>query len=134
MTKRIYVNLPVKDLEKSMKFFSELGFTFNKQFTDDKSTCMILGENIFAMLLKNEFFAGFSKREVPDTSKTSQVLIVLDAESREAVDEMVRKAVAAGGTIYSEPHDYGWYYFHCFADLDGHQWEFGYTDESKMPK
>jgi len=133
MAKQIFVNLPVKDLKKSMDFFTKLGFTFNPQFTDDNAACMIIGENIYSMLLMEKFFKGFTKKEISDAKKTTEVLIAIDAESREEVDELIKKAVDAGGTIYRDPDDHGWMYSHSFADLDGHQWEVLYMDTNKMP-
>lgn len=132
MTKQIFVNLPVKDLQRSIDFFTQLGFTFNPQFTDETATCMILGENIFAMLLTEKRFKDFTDREIADAHKTTEVLIAIDVESKEAVDEMVQKALSAGGTRYSDPMDHGWMYQHAFADLDGHQWEILFTDEEKL--
>ena len=134
MAKQIFINLPVKNLKKSMTFFEKLGFTFNMQFTDDKATCMIIGENIYAMLLLEKFFKTFTNKEIADAKKTTEVLIAIDAESRQSVDEMVRKAVEAGGSTYRNPQDNGWMYGHSFADLDGHQWEVLYLDESQMLK
>lgn len=134
MAKQIFVNLPVKNLEKSKEFFAKLGFTYNPQFTDDKAACMVIGENIFAMLLLEPFFKTFTAKEISDAKKTTEVLIAIDTESREKVDEMVKKAVEAGGSIYSQPQDHGWMYQHAFADLDGHQWEVLYADESAIPK
>lgn len=134
MAKQIFVNLPVKDLKKSMEFFTQLGFTYNMQFTDDKAACMIISENIYVMLLVEKFFQTFTKKDISDATKTTEVLIAIDASSRQEVDEMVKKAVEAGGSIYKEPQDHGWMYFHSFADLDGHQWEIGFMDESAMPK
>ncbi|MBD0297803.1 MAG: VOC family protein [Flavisolibacter sp.] len=134
MATKIFVNLPVKDLNKSIEFFTKLGFSFNPQFTDDQATCMIISENIFAMLLVEERFKDFTKKEICDATKSTEVLIALDADSREKVDELVQKAVEAGGSIYAEPQDHGWMYGHSFADLDGHQWEVLYMDESALPK
>jgi predicted lactoylglutathione lyase len=134
MPSRIFVNLPVKDLQKSMEFFTKLGFTFNSQFTDDKATCMIIGDNIYAMLLVEERFRDFTRKPISDAKKSTEVLIALDAENREEVDELVKKAVDAGGSLYAEPQDYGWMYSHSFEDLDGHQWELLYMDESAVPK
>lgn len=93
---------------------------------------MIIGENIFAMLLVEERFKDFTKKEICDANKNTEVLIALDAESREKVDGLVKKAVEAGGSIYMEPQDHGWMYGHSFADLDGHQWEILYMDESAV--
>ncbi len=134
MVKNIFINLPVKDLTKSEKFFSQLGFTFNPQFSDDNAKCLVLGDNIFAMLLKEEFFKTFTKREIVDAHKQTEVLICIDAPSKEKVVELADKAKKAGGTIYADPMDHGWMYQHSFADLDGHQWEVAYIDMSKMPQ
>ena len=129
MASRIFVNLPVKELQRSIAFFTQLGFTFNQQFTDENATCMIIAENIFAMLLVEKRFKDFTKKQIADATKTTEVLLALDADSRAAVDKMVSNAVAAGGTLYADPIDYGWMYGHSFADLDGHQWEIMYMDE-----
>ena len=132
MAKQIFINLPVKDLRKSISFFKKLGFKFNPQFTDDKAACMIIGENIYSMLLLEKFFKSFTKKSVADAKKTTEVLIAIDVNSRKDVDKMIKKAVAAGGSLYNNPQDHGWMYGHSFADLDGHQWEILYMDESKM--
>lgn len=134
MATKIFVNLAVKDLNKSIAFFTQLGFSFNPQFTDEHATCMVIAENIFAMLIVEERFKDFTKKEICNARKSTEVLIALDAESREKVDEMVRKAVESGGSIYMESQDYGWMYSHSFADLDGHQWEILYMDESAIPQ
>lgn len=134
MAKQIFVNLPVKDLNKSIEFFTKLGYTFNPQFTDETATCMIISENIFVMLLTHAKFKEFTKKEIADSKKTTEVLIALDAESKDAVKDIVNKAVKAGGTTYAEPQDYEWMYQWSFADLDGHQWEHFYMDISKFPK
>jgi len=133
MAKQIFINLPVKDLKKSMVFFEKLGFSFNMQFTDDSAACLMIGENIYAMLLLEKFFKTFTNKEIADAKKLTEVLIAIDVESRKEVDEMIRKAVDAGGVTYRNPQDHGWMYGHSFADLDGHQWEILYMDESKMP-
>jgi uncharacterized protein len=133
MSKQIFINLPVKDLKKSITFFKKLGFKFNPQFTDDKAACMIIGENIYSMLLLEKFFKSFTKKKVADAKKTTEVLIAIDVKSRKDVDRMIKKAVAAGGSLYNKPQDHGWMYGHSFADLDGHQWEVLYMDESKIP-
>lgn len=134
MASKIFINLPVKDLKRSMAFFAKLDFVFNPQFTDDKAACMIISENIFAMLLMEPFFKTFTKKEICDASKNTEVLIALDAESREKVESIVKSAVAAGGSVYMQPQDHGWMYQHSFADLDGHQWEILYIDERAAPK
>ena len=133
MAKQIFINLPVKDLKNSMTFFEKLGFSFNMQFTDNNAACMIIGENIYAMFLLEKFFKTFTNKEISDAKKTTEVLIAVDAESRQAVDEMIKKAVEAGGSTYRNPQDNGWMYGHSFADLDGHQWEVLYMDESQLP-
>jgi predicted lactoylglutathione lyase len=135
MAKRIFINLPVKDLSKSMDFFSQLGFSFNDQFTDEKAACMIICDNsIYAMLITEPFFKTFTKKNISDAKTSTEVLLALDANSRKEVDEMVNKAVAAGGSTYMGPQDHGWMYGHSFADLDGHQWEILYMDESAVPE
>jgi predicted lactoylglutathione lyase len=132
MTKQIYVNLPVKNLEKSKEFFAKLGFNFNNQFTDEKAACLILGDSIYAMLLEEKFFQTFTKKEICDAQKHTEVLIALSSDSREEVDEILGKAVEAGGLIYKEAQDHGWMYVRSFADLDGHQWEFLFMDEEAL--
>jgi len=134
MAKQIFVNMAVKDLKKSMAFFEKLGFAFNQQFTDDNAGCLIIGENIYAMLLVEKFFKTFTKKEICDATKSTEVLMGIDAESKEQVDEMVKKAVEVGGSLYAEPQDHGWMYQHSFADLYGHQWEVLYMDESATQK
>jgi hypothetical protein len=134
MPKQLFINLPVKDLKKSMEFFTKLGFMFNQQFTDDKAACLVIGENIYSMLLLEQFFKTFTKKDISDAKKTTEVLIGIDVDSREKVDEMVSKAVAAGGSTYMDPQDHGFMYGHSFEDLDGHQWEVFYIDESLAPQ
>jgi len=134
MATKIFVNLPVKDLDKSKEFFISLGFAFNPQFTDDKAACLVIGENIFAMLLREEFFKTFTNKEIADATKTTEALIAIDAASRQEVDELVKKAAEAGGSIYRNPEDHGWMYGHSFADLDGHQWEILFMDATALPQ
>ena len=133
MSKQIFVNLSVKDLNKTIKFFTKLGFKFNPKFTDENATCMIIGKNIFAMLLVERFFKTFIKKEIANASKTTEVLLALTAENREEVDEMINKVIYAGGKETREAQDHGWMYGRAFEDLDGHIWEIFYMDESKMP-
>lgn len=128
MATKIFVNLPVKDLKKSIEFFTQLGYSFNPQFTDETATCMIISEDIYAMLLTHEKFKAFTPKEICDATKSSEVLICLSCDSREQVDEMVRKAVAAGGTTYNQPQDHGFMYGHGYQDLDGHIWELMWMD------
>jgi predicted lactoylglutathione lyase len=134
MATQIFINLPVKDLQKSIGFFTHLGFTFNPQFTDETATCMIISENIYVMLLIESRFQEFTKKPVSDAKTSTEVLICLDAESRDAVDTMVKNAVDAGGRIYADPMDHGWMYGHSFEDLDGHQWEVAYMDITAFPQ
>jgi len=134
MATKIFVNLPVKDLGKSIAFFTKLGFSFNPQFTDETATCMIVSEDASVMLLTHAKFKGFSPNPICDAKKATEVLVCLSRDSRAAVDEMVKKAVAAGGAIYSKPQDYGFMYGHGFQDLDGHVWELMWMDVSKAPK
>lgn len=134
MATQIFINLPVKDLQKSIGFFTHLGFNFNPQFTDETATCMIISENIYVMLLIESRFQEFTKKPVSDAKTSTEVLICLDAESRDAVDTMVKNAVDAGGRIYADPMDHGWMYGHSFEDLDGHQWEVAYMDITAFPQ
>lgn len=134
MAQQIFVNLPVKNLEASISFFTKLGYTFNPQFTDETATCMIVSETIFVMLLTEEKFQSFTPKPIADAKKFTEVLICLSCESKEAVHEMVKKAVAAGGTIYADAKDYGFMVQHGYQDLDGHMWELAYLDMSAMPK
>lgn len=133
MIKQIFVNLPVKDLEKTKEFWLKLGFTFNPQFTDEKAAALVMGENIFAMLLTEPFFKTFIKKEIADSSKTTEVINAVSVESREKVDELVNKAIEAGATSYKDPDDYGWMYSKAFQDLDGHLWEVLWMDITKAP-
>jgi predicted lactoylglutathione lyase len=123
MATQIFVNLPVKDLKRSVEFFTKLGYKFNPQFTDENATCMIVGENIFVMLLVESFFKSFTPKELCDATKNTEVIVCVSVESRAKVDEMIGKAVTAGGTTPSESKDYGFMYQHGFQDLDGHLWE-----------
>jgi predicted lactoylglutathione lyase len=123
MATQIFVNLPVKNLKASMEFFTKLGFTFNAQFTGDDAACLVIGENIYAMLLPEARFRTFTPNAICDTNRFTEVLLGVSAESRAKVDEIVRNAVRGGGMIYKEPEDRGFMYGHGFQDLDGHIWE-----------
>lgn len=131
MVKKNFVNLPVSNLKKSVAFFTQLGFTFNAQFTDQTATCMIVSEDIFVMLLTREKFETFTLKEICDATKSTEVLVCLSCESRDEVDDMVRKAVAAGGAAPMDSGDYGFMYQHGFEDLDGHLWELIYMEPSE---
>ena len=133
MAKQIFLNLSVKDLQKTIHFFTTLGFTFNPQFTDKNATCMIIGENIFAMLLVEPFFKTFIKKEICDAKINTEVILGITAESRMEVDEILQKALKAGGREPREVQDHGWMYGRSFEDLDGHIWEVFYMDLRKMP-
>lgn len=132
MATKIFVNLPVKDLNKSVTFFTKLGFSFNAQFTDENATCMVISEDIFVMLLVEPFFKNFTKKEIADASKTTESIICLSAESRAEVDEMVSRALAAGGTAPNEKQDQGYMYGHGFEDIDGHLWEVMWMDPAAV--
>jgi predicted lactoylglutathione lyase len=126
MATKIFVNLPVKNLKNSVDFFTKLGFTFDPKFTDETATCMVVAEDIFVMLLTEAKFKTFTPKQICDATKSTEVLVCLSTESREVVNEMVRKAVAAGGKTYNQPQDHGFMYGHGFQDLDGHLWELIY--------
>lgn len=128
MVQQIFINLPVKDLPKSIAFFEQVGFSFNPTFTNESGACMIMGENIFAMLLTEAFFSGFTKKQIADTSKVTEVINCISVVSKEKVEELLAKAAAAGGNVSPDPMDHGWMYQRSFQDIDGHQWEVIYTD------
>jgi uncharacterized protein len=132
MITKIFVNLPVQDLKKSMAFFSSLGFTFNNHFTNEDGACLVISSEIYAMLLTKKYFKTFIKKEIADSSKTSEAIFSLAAESREEVNELVAKALAAGAKEYREADDHGWMYGRAFEDPDGHLWEVGYMDPSHV--
>lgn len=132
MATQIFVNLSVKNLEKSTAFFAQLGYSFNPQFTNELAASMIISDNIYVMLVTEDFFRTFTKKAVADATKTTESIICLSTDSREAVDALVRKAVAAGGTTPNEPQDQGFMYAHGFEDLDGHLWEVVYMEHSAV--
>ncbi|MCH5598679.1 VOC family protein [Niabella ginsengisoli] len=134
MSKQIFINLPVKDLNKSMDFYTAIGYTNNPQFTDDKAACMVLTDTIFVMLLTHERFKDFSSKEIVDTKKSVAVINALSVDSADEVNSIVDKAVKAGGNEYTEPKDYGFMQQRCFEDIDGHNWEVIFMDMSKMPQ
>ncbi|MDM0107552.1 VOC family protein [Variovorax sp. J22R24] len=123
MATQIFVNLPVKNLDRSVAFFTRLGYKFNPQFTDENATCMIVSDDIYVMLLVESYFKTFTPKPIADATKTTEVLLCLSCESRAQVDEMVAKALAAGGTTPNKPQDHGFMYQHGYQDLDGHMWE-----------
>ena len=134
MATKVFINLPVQNLPDSMNFFQKLGFSFNPQFTDEKAGCMVVSDSIFVMLLTSTYFKTFINTEVCDAHKSTEVLIALDANSKEEVTDMVKKAQSLGGKLYAQPQDNGWMYQHSFSDLDGHKWEIAYMDMSKLPQ
>ena len=128
----IFVNLPVNDLDASKKFFTELGYSINPQFSDDNAASVVISDTIVAMLLTKPFYATFTKKEIADARKSSEVLLALSAESREKVDELVEKALAAGGTVAGDTQDLGFMYGRSFDDLDGHTWEVVWMDPAAI--
>ncbi len=128
MATQIFVNLPVKDLKRSVAFFTSLGYSFNPKFTDENATCMIVAENIYVMLLVESYFKTFTKKSICDTTTSTEVLVCLSVDSRDKVSELVAQALAAGGTTPNDSKDYGFMYQHGFQDLDGHLWELVYMD------
>ena len=135
MNTKVFVNMSVKDLNRSKEFFGKLGFTFNPMFTDENAACMVISEENYAMLLTESFFKNFIPgREICDTGKNTETLVALGLESGAEVDEIIRNAVAAGGSEYREKQDYGWMYGRAFSDLDGHIWEAFYADLNAMPE
>ena len=133
MKTKIFLNLAVKDLNRAVNFFNELGFSTNPKFTNEQGACIVISDNIFTMLLVEEFYQTFTPKKICDSTTTSEVLISISMESREKVDETIEKAVKAGGTDYQEAKDYGWMYQRTFLDLDGHHWEVFFMDESQIP-
>ncbi len=133
MTRQIFVNLPIRQMERSQAFFKSLGFSFNPQFTNDQGACMVVSDNIFVMLLVEPFFQTFTKKPIVDATKATEVLVCLSCDSRAEVDSLVKKALAAGGTSPNPPQDHGFMYGHGFTDLDGHVWELVYMDPNAAP-
>jgi uncharacterized protein len=134
MKQSIFINLPVRDLDASKAFFASLGYTLNPQFTNELAACIVISEEIYVMLLTHDFFKTFTPYAICDTSKYTQVLNALNCENRQAVDDIVSKAISAGGKIYKEPQDHGFMYGHGFQDLDGHIWEYFYMDPNHVHK
>ncbi|MES2281990.1 MAG: VOC family protein [Pseudomonadota bacterium] len=135
MSRQVFINLPIKDMARSRAFFKSLGFEFNPQFTNEQGACMIISkDHSYAMLLVEPFFQGFTKKAIADTTKTTEVLICLSCDSREEVDSLVGKALAAGGTAPNPKQDHGFMYGHGFTDLDGHIWEVMWMDPNAAPQ
>ncbi len=135
MATQIFVNLPVKDLDKSKEFFTKIGFTINPQFTDENAACVVISEDIYAMILQEKFFKTFiQKKEITDATKSAEVLVALSAGSKEKVNEMADKALAAGASKLREPEDHGFMYSRSFQDIDGHIWEVLWMDPATVNK
>ena len=133
--KQIFVNLPVRDLKRTVDFFGKLGFSFNPVFTDDNAACMVISENIYAMLLVEKFFKGFiPDKEICDSRKSTEAIVALSAGSRQEVDDLIRKVISAGGSEYRQAQDYGWMYGRAFQDIDGHIWEVFHANLDAMPE
>jgi len=134
MATQIFINLPVKDLKKSMSFYEAIGFKNNPQFTDDTAACMVVSDTIYLMLLTYDKFKQFTTKSIIDAKKTVGVLNSFSVNSNEEVDGFLEKALKAGAKEYREPQDYGFMHLRSFEDLDGHNWEVFYMDISKFPK
>ncbi|MCA9682072.1 MAG: VOC family protein [Myxococcales bacterium] len=132
--RQLYVNLCVADLPRAKSFFAALGFAFEPRFTNEQAACLIINDATYVMLLTESHFSGFSKRRICDTSTSTEVLLALSCESREAVDAMVATAVANGGSHAMDPQDHGFMYGWSFYDPDGHHWEVGWMDLSAVPQ
>lgn len=132
MPTKIFVNLPVKDLNKSMDFFKQIGFTFNRQFTDETAACMVITEDIYAMLLTHAKFKEFTPKEIADSTKTTEVLTCLSFDSKDQVNQIVDNAIKAGGSEARPAQDYGFMFGRSFNDLDGHIWETVWMDPSAV--
>ena len=134
MAMKTFVNLPVKDLAKTTEFFTRLGFSFDSRSSSERTKCMIISDEAFAMLHAEPFFKEFTASDIADTSKSREVVVGLSTESREQVDHLVDTALAAGGQAMGDAKDQGFMYMRAFRDLDGHQWSFLHIDMSAMPQ
>ncbi len=133
MARKIFVNLPIRDMARSRAFFEGLGFGFNPQFSNEQGACMVISDDGFVMLLVEPFFQGFTARRIADAREVTEVLVCLSCDSRAEVDELVRKAVAAGGRTPRPPQDHGFMYSQAFEDLDGLIWELVWMDPAAAP-
>lgn len=130
--KSIYINLPSRDLAKTREFWTQLGFSFNENFSNDEALCLVLNEGVmYSMLISHELFKTFTNRPIANES-TTQALIAIEVDSKAQVDEIINLALKNGATRYRESVDFDWMYYDSFADLDGHQWEVMYTDNNKL--
>ncbi|XVS61064.1 VOC family protein [Actinosynnema sp. CA-299493] len=130
MSVKIFVNLPVTDLTKSIEFFAALGFAHNPRFTDENASCVVFSDTVHAMLVTKPFFTTFTTKEIADSATTTEAIVALSLDSREQVDEVADKALAAGGGFVKEAEDHGFMYGRSFEDLDGHVWNLFWMDES----
>ncbi|MGN7252606.1 VOC family protein [Arthrobacter sp. SAFR-014] len=133
MATQIFMNLPVRDLERSVQFFTALGFKFNQDYTDENATCMVINDDAFVMLLVEKFFKTFTAKEIVDATSATEAIMAFSVDSREEVDQMVGKALAAGGSESQPVQDYGFMYSHSFQDPDGHLWEVIWMDPAGPP-
>jgi uncharacterized protein len=131
-SRKIFVNLPVKDLKRSVDFFTQLGFTFDQRFTNDNATCMILSDEAFVMLLVEDYFKTFTKKSVADARAGNEAILAFSADSKEEVDQMADKALASGGQAAMDPQDHGFMYVRSFQDPDGHHWEVAWMDPKAL--
>jgi uncharacterized protein len=127
-SRKLFVNLSVRDLKRSTEFFSKLGFEFNRQFTDDKAACMVVSQEAFVMLLTEPFFKSFTKNEICNTSAQTEGLFALSCSSRDEVNDLVKRAIESGGKRAMDPQDHGFMYGWSFYDPDGHHWEVVWMD------
>lgn len=132
MINKVFINLPVKDLDKSMAFFKAIGFSFNPQFTDKTAACMVINDNIYAMLLTHNKVKEFTNKPIADAHKTLEVLTALAVESKTKVNELADRAIKAGGTEAYSPKDYGFMFARSFEDPDGHIWEVFWMDQTRV--
>jgi predicted lactoylglutathione lyase len=133
-SRKLFVNLAVADLDRSVEFFTNLGFSFDPRFTDETATCMLIGEDAYAMLLVKNRFKDFTNKEIVDSAKQVEALLAVSADSREEVDDLVEKALAVGGSRAGEPQDHGFMYERSFRDPDGHEWSFFWMDPSALER
>ncbi|WP_312305974.1 VOC family protein [Pulveribacter sp.] len=133
MARKIFVNLPIADMQRSRAFFEALGFSFNPQFTNEQGACMVISEDIYAMLLVRPFFQTFTAKRIADARESAQVLLCLSCDSRGEVDALMARALAAGATEPRPAQDHGFMYYRAFDDMDGHGWELMYMDMAAAP-
>jgi len=130
MSTKIYVNLPVKDLARSTEFFTKLGFSVDERYTDEKAGCLVISDDIYAMLLSEEFFRNFTTKDLADASTTTEAIVALEVDSRQLVDELADQALQSGGSPAGEPMEQDGMYERRFADPDGHLWEVFHMDRA----